>query len=421
MTPPVFDPVDVSRLDFWSRSPEERDVAFAELRRRAPVSWQRPIESQLAEPDIPGFWAVVSHEHVREVSHNPEVFCSSQGIQMEDVPTEILQAASSFLAMDGEEHRANRRLVSGAFTPKQVKKIEQGIAARAVEIAERLKGMGETDFVENVSKQMPMNTFYDIAGLPQEYRDAAAHNADEMAAWNDPEVAAGRSPAAVLNDGLVGNLSIGMDFSEMTRACPRDDVWSNLVAAEIDGRKLDDEELASMFVLLSFAGNDTTRSTLTYGTKTLLEHPEQLAHLMEDFDGRIEAAVDEVLRWVSPILSFRRTATRDTELGGQHIREGDWVVMFYLSANRDEKVFEDPWRFDITRSPNPHFAFGGGGPHFCIGSFLARMMIKHTFREVFTRVPDLKAGEAVPLVGNFARAFKRMPVSTGCPVTGSVR
>lgn len=412
-----FDTVDISPAAFWEKSVEERDEAFAELRRRSPVSWQRPIESRLAEPDIPGFWAVVSHEHVREVSMDPATYCSGQGIQMEDVPTDILEAASGFLAMDGEEHRALRRLVSAAFTPKRLKKLDSQIQQRAVGLAEGLKALGDTDYVENVSKQMPMNTFYDIAGLPQQYRDAAAHHADELGGWNDPEVAAGRSAAEVLNDALVGNLSIGLEFAELTRSCPRDDVWTNLVKAEVDGRKLTDEELATMFVLLSFAGNDTTRSTLTFGTKTLLDNPDQLAYLLEDFDGRIDAATDEILRWTSPIIHMRRTATRDAVLGGQQISKGDWVVMFYLSANRDEKVFPDPWRFDITRSPNPHVAFGGGGVHFCLGNFLAKMMLQHTFKEIFTRVPTLTVGEPEPLIGNFARAFKRMPASTtGCPV-----
>lgn len=413
----AFEEVDISTQEFWNQTAEVRDVAFAELRRRAPVSWQRPVESLISEPDIPGFWAVVSHEHVREVSLDSRRFCSGQGIQMEDVPEDILQAASSFLAMDGEEHKSMRKLVSGAFTPKQVKKLEDGIRVRAAQLAEGLLRSGKGDFVEKVSKQMPMNTFYDIVGLSQERRDDAAHNADMMAAWNDPEVALGRSGGEVLNDGLVGNLLLGLELTAQTRQCPRDDVWTNLISATYGDRGLTDDELASMFVLLSFAGNDTTRSTLTYGTKVLLEHPDQLAFLMEDFDGRIESAIDEVLRWTSPILSFRRTATEDTELGGQLIRKGDWVVMFYLSANRDESVFVDPWTFDITRKKNEHLAFGGGGAHFCLGSLLARSMIKHTLHEIFSRIPDLKVGHPEPLVGNFARAFKRMPYSTGgCPV-----
>ncbi|WP_157101478.1 cytochrome P450 [Nocardia shimofusensis] len=413
---PDFDPVDISSLAFWALAPEERDERFAELRRRSPVSWQRPLDSMLAEPTIPGFWAVTSNDLVRHVSTHPELFCSSEGTQLEEVPEDFRSAAESFLAMDGPEHLRMRKLMSAAFTPRQVKLLGEQIRQRAIEIVDRLLAIGEGDFVEHVSKQMPMNTFYDIAGLPQEYRDDAAHHADSLAAFNDPDVAAGREPGQVLSDSLLGLLSTGLEFAEMTRACPRDDVWSNLVRAEIDGRELGDEDLASMFVLMSFAGNDTTRTTISLGTKAFLDHPDQLAHLLEDFDGRIDAAIDEVLRWVTPIMTFRRTATEDTVLGGRQVRRGDWVVMYYASANRDEKVFPDPWTFDITRKPNGHVAFGGGGPHFCLGSFLAKMMLRHMFDQLFHRVPGLTLGTPELLIGNFAGAVKRLPASTGCPV-----
>ncbi|MFD6894679.1 cytochrome P450 [Rhodococcus sp. NPDC060086] len=411
-----YDSVDVSSLQFWAMGPQERDVRLAELRRNRPVSWQPPAEGGMMAPENDGYWAVTSHELIKHVSTHPELFCSGEGIQMEEIPQDILEAASGFLAMDGEKHMTMRKLVSTAFTPKQIKKLDESIRERAVGIVDRLLDLGEGDFVQNVSKQMPMNTFYEIAGLPEQYRDQAAHNADEMAGWNDPDVAAGREPAQVLADGTIGNLTIGYEFAELTRSCPRDDVWSNMIDAEIDGKSLTDEELATMFVLLSFAGNDTTRTSISLGTKAFLENPDQLAYLLEDFDGRIANAVEEVLRWVSPIMTFRRTATQDTELGGRQIRKGDWVVMFYASGNRDETVFADPWTFDISRKPQGHVAFGGGGPHFCIGSFLAKSMLRHMFDQIFHRVPDLSLTEPELLVGNFAGAVKRMHAATGCPV-----
>lgn len=411
-----YDSVDVSSLQFWAMGPQERDVRLAELRRNRPVSWQPPAEGGMMAPENDGYWAVTSHELIKHVSTHPELFCSGEGIQMEEIPQDILEAASGFLAMDGEKHMTMRKLVSTAFTPKQIKKLDESIRERAVGIVDRLLDLGEGDFVQNVSKQMPMNTFYEIAGLPEQYRDQAAHNADEMAGWNDPDVAAGREPAQVLADGTIGNLTIGYEFAELTRSCPRDDVWSNMIDAEIDGKSLTDEELATMFVLLSFAGNDTTRTSISLGTKAFLENPDQLAYLLEDFDGRIANAVEEVLRWVSPIMTFRRTATQDTELGGRQIRKGDWVVMFYASGNRDETVFADPWTFDISRKPQGHVAFGGGGPHFCIGSFLAKSMLRHMFDQIFHRVPDLSLTEPELLVGNFAGAVKRMHATTGCPV-----
>ncbi|GGL10266.1 cytochrome P450 [Nocardia jinanensis] len=418
-TPPAdreYDPVEVSSLNFWAMSPRERDVRLAELRKNRPVSWQPPAEGGLMAPENDGYWAVTSHELIKYVSRRPDLFCSGEGIQMEEVPPDLLEAASGFLAMDGDKHMTMRKLVSNAFTPRQIKILEESIRARAAGIVDRLLELGEGDFVQNVAKQMPMNTFYDIAGLPEQYRDQAAHNADEMAAWNDPDVAHGRPPAEVLADGMIGNLTIGFEFAELTRACPRDDVWSNLVSAEVDGKTLTDEELATMFVLLSFAGNDTTRTSINLGTKAFLENPDQLAYLLEDFDGRINNAIEEVLRWVSPIMTFRRTATQDTVLGGRQIRKGDWVVMFYASGNRDESVFVDPWKFDISRKPQGHVAFGGGGPHYCIGSFLAQSMLRHMFDQLFHRVPDLTLTEPELLVGNFAGAVKQMHATTGCPV-----
>lgn len=411
-----YDPVDISPKSFWAQSARERDVAFAELRRRAPVSWQRPVESDLAPSEIAGFWAVTSHELIREVSTHPEIFCSGGGIQLEDVPDEFLEAASSFLAMDGQRHLTYRRLMSGSFTPRQVKRIEDQIRDRAATIVDEFLTKGSGDWVENVAKQMPMNTIYEMAGLPVEKRDEAAHFADELAGWNDPDIAAGRSSAEVLNDALVGNLGIGLEFAEMTRACPRDDIWSNLVTSTVDGHELDDDELASMFVLMSFAGNDTTRTTLSLGVKAFVDNPDQTAYLLEDFEGRIDAAIDEVLRWVTPVMTFRRTATQDTVLGGRHIRKGDWVVMIYSSGNRDESEFPDPWTFDISRKPNQHVAFGGGGPHYCLGAFLAKMQLKHMLDQILHRLPELRFGEPDMLVSNFAAAVKTMHAEARCPV-----
>lgn len=412
----AYDPVCISKMSFWAQSDEARDLTFAELRRRSPVSWQPPIDGGVMAPENDGYWAVITNDLIREVSTNPEIFCSGQGVQLEAIPEEVLEAASGFLAMDGEQHQKMRRLMASSFTPKQIKKLEEQIRDRAIRIVDDLIALGDGDFVENVSKQMPMNTFYDIAGLPQEYRDEAAHHADGLASWNDPDIAAGREPGEVVSDALVGNLTIGLEFADLTRKCPREDVWSNLVAAEIDGRGLTDDELATMFVLLSFAGNDTTRTTISLGTKAFLDNPDQLAYLLEDFDGRIDAAIDEVLRWVTPVMTFRRTATRDTVLDGQQIRKGDWVVMFYTSGNRDEQAFTDPWKFDISRKPNAHIAFGGGGPHFCLGSFLAKVQLRHMFDQLFHRVPTLQLGEPEHLVSNFAAAVKRMNASVGCPV-----
>jgi cytochrome P450 len=207
----------------------------------------------------------------------------------------------------------------------------------------------------------------------------------------------------------MGLINIGLNLAESRRAEPRDDLMSALVKAEVDGQRLTDEEIGAFFVLLSVAGNDTTRNTIARGMKALTDFPDQRKILIDDFDGTIGTAVEEMVRWASPVMTFRRTATRDTELMGQKISEGDWVVMFYASGNRDEKVFDNPWQFDVRRSPNNHVGFGGGGPHFCMGNMLAKTQLRAIFNELLHKVPDIQAGEPVQLVGNFVDAVKSMP------------
>jgi cytochrome P450 len=260
-----------------------------------------------------------------------------------------------------------------------------------------------------VAKRLPMWTIYDMLGLPEEERDEAAHLAEGMVAWADPDIAAGRDPAEVLTDSLVGLLNIGIGLAEARRAHPQNDLMTSLVQAEVDGRQLTDDELGPYFVLLSVAGNDTTRTTTAFTTIALQQFPEQKALLEKDFDGRIKVAIEEFVRWTTPVMTFRRTVTQGTELHGQHIREGDWVTMVYSSANRDERVFTNPYEFDITRAPNPHVAFGGGGPHFCMGAFMGKMQLESIFRELIFRAPNLRVGEAEYLTGNFITAVKSLP------------
>ncbi len=268
----------------------------------------------------------------------------------------------------------------------------------------------EGDFVAQVSKRLPMWTIYEMMGLDdQDKRNEAAHLADGMVSWADEDVAAGREPGEVLNEALVGLLMMGIELAEERRAHPREDLMTNLVNAEVDGRKLTDEEIGSFFVLLSVAGNDTTRNSISLTARAFQQFPDQRAVLMEDFDGRIGVAIEEFVRWVTPVMTFRRTATQDTELGGQQIRKGEWVAMIYSSANRDEKVFADAHTFDVLRDPNPHLGFGGGRPHFCMGNFVAKKQLRAIFRELLHRAPGLELGEPDYLTGNFVRAVKSMP------------
>jgi cytochrome P450 len=405
----TFDPVSISPLSFWGDTAEGREKSFKILRDERPVSWHAPIEGALMEAEIDGVWAVTRHEDIGYVSKHPDLFCSSQGVMIEAVPDDILDAAQSFLAMDGTKHATLRRLVSSVFTPKQVAKIGDQVKRQAATIVDELLATKEGDFVEQVSKRLPMWTIYEMMGLPEELREEAVHNADGMVSWADADVAAGREAGEVLNDSLVGLLTAGLELAEQRRAHPESDVMSMLVQAEIDGRQLTDDELCAYFVLLSVAGNDTTRNTISLTTMALQEYPDQRDLLAQDFDGRIKPAIEEFVRWASPVMTFRRTATRDTEIRGQEIKEGEWVMLMYSSANRDDRVFTDPTRFDVSRSPNPHMGFGGGGPHFCMGGFLAKMQLEALYRELIFRAPNLRVGQPEYLVGNFVRAVKSLP------------
>lgn len=406
-----YDPVSLAPIAFWAKSPEEREKDYAVLRKHRPISWHPPAEGSMTPPqEGGGFWAVTRHEDIVAVSQDPETFCSGEGITMEDIPSDILEAVSSFLATDAPRHTKLRKLVSAAFTPKRVKKIEDQIRNQAVRLVDELIETGDCDFVKQISRRLPQWTIYEMVGVEdQESRDLATQGADGMVSWADDEVLAGREPAELMTESLMQLINVALDLAEARRTEPRDDLMTNLVQAEVDGEQLTDEEIAAFFCLLSVAGNDTTRNTTSSTMRALTVNPDQRALLREDFDGRIGVAIDEFVRWASPVMTFRRTATRDVELHGQHIRAGDWVVLFYPSGNRDPEVFDDPMRFDITRTPNPHVGFGGGGPHYCMGNQLAKTQLRAIFSELLTRVPDIEAGEPVYLAGNFMQAIKSMP------------
>jgi cytochrome P450 len=404
-----YDPVSISPVEFWAMTADEREKSFKTLRDERPLSWHPPIEGALLPVEIDGVWAVTRHEDISYVSKNPELFCSGQGVMIEAVPDDILDAAQSFLAMDAPQHSTLRRLISSVFTPRQVAKIQDQVNNQAVRIVDDLIKTTDGDFVEQVSKKLPMWTVYEMIGLPEEQRDEAAHHADGMVSWADADVAAGREPGQVINDSLVGLLTLGLELAEQRRAAPGNDLMSQLVQAEVDGRKLTDDELGAFFVLLSVAGNDTTRNTISLTTMALQQHPEQRALLERDYDATIKVAIEEFVRWGSPVMTFRRTATQDTVLREQEIKQGDWVLMIYSSGNRDERVFADPYKFDLTRKPNPHVGFGGGGPHFCMGAFLAKMQLEAFFRELIFRAPTLRVGQPEYLTGNFVHAVKSLP------------
>ena len=407
-----YDPVPLSSLAFWASTAEERDRSFAELRRHRPVSWHPPFEGAMMpalEPDG-GYWAVVRHADVIAVSRHPELFCSGEGVMLEDVPQGVLDAAQSFLAMDAPRHTLLRRLVSSAFTPRQVARIETQIVAQAAAIVDDvLAGPADFDFVAAVSKRLPMWTISDMMGVPTEVREAVTKAADAVVSWNDPDVLGELQPLELLMNSLVTMHMNARALAEARRADPADDLMTALVRAEVDGEWLTDDEICAFFVMLSVAGNDTTRNSISHGMKALCDHPDQRVLIAGDFESRIGPAVEEIVRWATPVMTFRRTATCDTEIAGQAIAAGDKVVLFYAAANRDEEAFTDAGRFDVTRYPNDHVGFGGGGPHFCMGAALARLQLRAIFHELLTRLPDLELGTPELLVGNFIHGITKMP------------
>lgn len=409
-----YDELDLSSLDFWSGSTADREETFAVLRRERPVSWHPAPEGVMGRPEGEGgFWALTRHEDIAYVSKNPKLFCSGQGVQFQDAPPELLEASQSFLAMDSPRHTRLRKIVGSAFTPKRIAQLEETIAARAATIVDELLEHGDGDFVQLVCRRLPMAMIYDMMGLPVEQQSDLAEAADLLVSANDAEVRAAHGvddPLELMGQAMFALLGPGLQIAEERRSDPRDDLMTALVRAEVDGRRLTDEEIGAFFVLLSVAGNDTTRNTIAHAAVALTEFPDERRRLLDDLDGLLPTAVEEMVRWASPVLTFRRTATQDTEIRGHRIAAGDKVVMFYESGNRDTDVFADPLRFDVGRDPNPHQGFGGGGPHFCMGNMLARTQLREVWRRLLTVAPEFEVGEPSRLTSNFVNAVKALPI-----------
>jgi cytochrome P450 len=406
--------IDLGSLEFWDLPARERDRAFAVLRREAPVSHHQPLQDILGlqERDERGYWAIVRYEDIRRVSRDPVTFCSSQGVQFGDAPPEMLEASQSFLAMDAPRHTKLRGLVSAAFTPRQVARIEDGIRANARRVVEEAAPTGGGDFVELIAKRLPLITISDMIGVPEADRERVVHAADTLVTVSDPEVSGDQTPLEALGNALWILTGFAKELAAHRERSPGDDLMTALVQAEVDAERLTHDEIAAFFVLLSVAGNDTTRHTTSHAMHALTENPDQRARLVADTGELMPVAAEEFVRWATPVLTFRRTATRDTEIDGQPISQGEKVVLFYHSGNRDESAFEEPWRFDISRSPNHHLGFGGGGPHYCLGASLARSQLRSLFDELLRVMPDIEVGEPERFRSSaFIHGIKRMPCS----------
>jgi cytochrome P450 len=402
---------NLGSLDFWALPAEVRDVTFARLRREAPISRHQPPEDLLGMPEESRteYWAAVRYEDIRRISRDPATFCSSQGVQFADAPPEMLEAAQSFLAMDAPRHTKVRGLVSAAFTPRQVARIEDDIRANAKRIVDEAASTGGGDFVELIAKRLPLQTISDMIGVPEGDRERIVAAADDLILAADPESIVDRAPLEVLGAALWTLSQFATEQAQHREQHPGDDLMTALVQAEVDGERLTHAEIGAFIVLLSVAGNDTTRHTTSHAMRALTVNRDQRELLLADLDATLPTAVEEFIRWASPVMTFRRTTTREVELHDQSIPPGQKVVLFYHSGNRDELAFDEPWSFDITRSPNHHLGFGGGGPHYCMGASLARTQLRAIFSELFTTIPDIEVGEPELLRSAFIHGVKRMP------------
>lgn len=408
---------DVSSVSFWDQSFTVRDETFAWLRANAPVSWHPALE----DPNLPqsvhgenGFWAVTKAQDIRFVSQQHEVFSSQAGGVTMRPRNPGFSEAPTFLEMDPPDHTRYRQIMSSAFTPKAVARLGTKIDARAQQIVEAVVDAGEFDFVEHVSSRLPMLTVADMLGVPDDQSEQfASAGANVLAAFGGEGAPEGVDLLAYVGEQMGILRAIGVELISRRRAHPEEDIATAMASAEVDGRPLDDDQISSIMLLLSAAGNDTTKQTTSWTVVSLDRNPDQRAWLVEDFDARIGNAVEEFIRHASPVMDFARTATRDAALGGQQISAGDKLTMFYCSANRDDDEFPDAHRFDLSRRPNRHVGFGGGGVHYCLGNGVAKAQLRALFRQLLFQLPELRViGEPVQLRSEFINGVTHLPVSS---------
>ena len=346
-------------------------------------------------------------------SRNPQTFSSAHGATaIQDMPPEMLEFFGGMINMDDPRHGRQRRIVSRGFTPRALKNLEASVDRRAKAIVDRIIEKGECDFVRDIAAPLPLEIICDMLGIPESQTQMVFENTNIILGLSDPEF------VKESTTGLVQAMTAGANLAGLMREMaadrkknPREDLTSALLhAAEGDDDMFTEEELVAFFILLVVAGNETTRNAISHGMKALCDYPEQRAIWAADYEGIATTAVDEIVRWSSPVIFMRRTVTQDTVLDGTAMKKGDKVTLWYASANRDEEVFDDPFSFNVRRTPNEHVGFGGPGPHYCLGANLARREIRVMFRELFQRLPDLQiTGPPERLQSNFINGIKRMP------------
>ena len=402
---------DISDTAFWGLPLADRRAAFAELRRLPGPPFFAEPETPFPNPG-PGYYALVRHADVLEASRNPAVFCSGPGAtSIVDLPAEFNEFFGSMINMDDPRHTRLRRIVSGAFTPRMIKKFEDDVQRVAARTVDELVATGPCDFVAHVAARVPLTIICQLMGIPGSSYDMVLRDTNIILSGADPDFLS-EDPDVAVGQLLTAGQELAdlvTELREARLAAPADDLITALALANIDGEQLTSAELASFFILLVVAGNETTRTAISHALVLLTDNPAQRALLLADFETWIGGAVEEIVRAASPVIFMRRTLARDAAMNGHNYRAGDKVALFYWSANQDEAVFTDPSRFDITRSPNPHVGFGAAGPHFCLGAHLARREIRLTLRELLSRVPDIHAaGPPDQLLSSFINGIKRL-------------
>lgn len=387
---------------------------YAELRRSAPIWWnQKPVEVGGFHDD--GFWVVSKHADVKEISRRSDVFSSFENTAIprfnDDIQREQIELQRLVLLnMDAPEHTKLRKIISKGFTPRAVNGLRAELSARAEHIVKTAAESGSGDFVTQVACELPLQAIAELIGVPQEDRMKVFQWSNEMTGYDDPDIDI--DPVAA----SMGILGYAYQMAEDRKANPSDDIVTTLLQADIDGEHLTLEEFGFFVIMLAVAGNETTRNAITHGMIAFLENPDQWELYKKE---RPATAVDEIIRWATPVNSFQRTALEDTELSGVQIKKGQRLVMLYRSANFDEEVFENPEKFDILRKDNQHLAFGGTGAHFCIGANLARLEIDLIFNAIADHLPDIGAlGDPKRLRSGWLNGIKELPVDYkgGCPV-----
>ena len=391
--------LDLDLTDPETYEPGFPHALFAARREAEPVFHHEGRHIPIA------FWCVTKYEDVIAVSRDAATFSSA----VDGVLLEPAQGGSELMMInqDAPHHTRLRAIVKRGFTPKQVKTMEDGVRVAARRIVDEVIDRGECDFVTDVAAELPLIVIADLLGIPQEDRHKVFEWSNRMIGREDPEY------GITLDESMNAAAELfayASDLGEQRLRAPAADIVTKLLSAEIDGEKLEHMEFVYFFLLLAVAGNETTRNLLSGGLLALTENVDQRERLLRD-RSLVPSAVEEMLRWVSPVMSFRRTATRDTEIRGVPVRAGESVVMFYPSANRDADHFPDPFRFDVGRVPNDHLAFGGRGPHHCLGANLARMEIRVMFEEILDRIPDFElTTQPSRLRSNLICGIKHLPI-----------